>query len=349
MSRKTDESTPEQVVPTILSIGSAHELVQKAMSKGDFDTARRVGQITLSNSDILGDCADYHNLATAFSRADDYLTAFLLVEKGLGQFPYNITLLADAVYYGSNCNEYEKCEQYIATLKKRPLGLWNWRAFTFLIDYYMGKSDWVEDTQTLFAFTDEALELALSYQQVLPTEEKAYMAESKVRSLRERYYLATLDHDKAQTEHELCDAALLKAINAKTFPAVQCCLRYADRLFEQQRYEEVIGICERALQYGEDQPSARLGYFLYLSAQAKDALIHQEKAYADTARIQSAFDDYEAAYRSMDNLTYQNNIETRAIILSTKSGVALPKALDDSDPTLSQLSALQNLIGHTSD
>lgn len=331
----------EQPCLIVLSIGHAHDLVQSAKAQSDFGLVKQIGQTILDQDEIIGDANDYHNLSVEFSRSDDYATAFQIVEKGLKQFPYNIDLLADAIYYGSNAKQYEKCESYVEKLKSTPFARWNWRAFTFLVDYYLNKADWTEDTTQLFGFTDKALDVAYAHQEILPNEEKGYLSEFKIRVLRERYYRAEKKLEEAETESKLSEDVLKRAIESNEILAVQCCLRYADFLFEKQRYSEVISVCDQALQYGESQSSARLSYLLYLSGQSKDVLIHREKAFGDIARVQDAFSDYMAAYQDIDGITFRNNIKTRSIILSAKSGVPLPEFLNDqTDKNDSNISAL---------
>lgn len=328
MKQNNTLATAEQQCPIILSIGHAHELIQSARVENNFGLIKQIGQSILNQDEIIGDANDYHNLSVEFSRLDDYATSFQIVEKGLQQFPFNIDLLADAIFYGSNSKQYEKCECYIKKLRSAPFARWNWRAFTFLVDYYLDKADWTEDTTQLFGFSDSALEVAKAHQLILPTEEKGYLSEFKIRTLRERYFRAEKKAEKAEEESKLAENALKQAIESEDILAVQCCSKYADFLFEKQRYSEVISVCDQALQYGESQSSAKLSYFLYLSGQSKDVLIHREKAFGDTARVQDAFSDYMAAYQDINSMTFRNNIKTRSIILAAKSGVPLPEFLN---------------------
>lgn len=337
-------SEPQGVI--VLSIGHAHDLVQSAKVQGDFWCIKQIGQFVFEREEIIGDANDYHNLSVEFSCLDDYSTAFQIVKKGLMQFPYNIDLLADAIYYGSNSKQYKECEDYVEILNSMPFARWNWRAFTFLVDYYLNKADWTKDTTQLFGFTDKALEIACAHQEILPNDEKGYLSEFKIRALRERYYRAENKQEEAETESGLSEGALKRAIESGEILAVQCCSRYAELLFEKQRYYEVVSVCDQALQYGESQSSVRLSYLLYLSGQSKDVMIHREKAFGDTARVQEVFSDYIAAYRGLDSMAFRNNIKTRSVILSAKSGVPSPEflngqeAIDNSD-----ISAfLQNML-----
>ena len=325
MTQKNGQHTVTSDSLVILSVGHAQELVEVAFDEKDYYLVQQICQSILVKESIVGDADDYHNLSVVISRADDYSTAYLIVEKGLLQFPYNIDLLADAIYYGSNSKQYKKCEEYILTLRSRPFAHWNWRAFSFLVDYYLAKSDWTEKIDELFDNTEDALNIAKAFQEILPNEERAYICEYKVRMEREKFYRAKESGVEAKNEKENAEGALKRAIESEKFSAVQCCLKYADLLFEEQRYTDVINICIQALQYGESQPSARLGYFLYLSGQSKDILIHREQAYEETERVKDAFTDYIAAYRVFNySSSYKSNIRDRVMILSIKSSLPLP-------------------------
>lgn len=333
---------------TLLSIGQAHEEVQ---STRDVSQIRIIGEAVIQDDALTGGSDDYHNLSVEFSKRDDYSTAFLIVKKGLKQYPYNIDLLSDAIYYGSKCGKYAECDQYASTLQSRPYGLWNWRAFTFLIDYYVDKTDWLETDEKILNSLTQAVNLAQKYQEILPTQEKGYLAEYKVRKIREQMAKCQM-HDSlekpekkeaastvASKECNLAEDALKRALESNEFSAVQCCLKYADIKFEAQDYQETIKICERALTFAESQPSARISYFMYLSALSKDALIHQEGVFGDAARVSDAFSDYAAAYSTVVSKTYQNNIKTRVRILSAKSGIPCPVLRDQEDELLSRLSS----------
>ena len=325
MTQKNIQRTVTSDSLIVLSVGHAEQLVEEAIDKKDYYLVQQVCQIVLAKETIVGKADNYHNLSVVISQADDYYTAYLIVEKGLAQFPYNIDLLADAIYYGSNARQYKKCEEYILTLRSRPFAHWNWRAFSFLINYYLAKPDWTEQTDELFSFTEEALFVAKAFQEVWPAEEKAYISEYKVRMEREKYYRVKESGDEAKKEKENAENALKRAIDSGRFSAVQCCLRYADLLFEEQRYKDVIDICNQALQYGESQPSAKLGYFLYLSGLSKDILIHREQAYEDVDRVKDAFTDYVAAFRNYNySSSYISNIRDRVMILSAKSNLPIP-------------------------
>ena len=319
---------------TIISVEQAQTLLQE----GEVDDSNLpLVRDSVVNSDVIvGSSADYHNLAVEMTRRGCYLLGFDIVQKGLQQYPYNIDLLADAVYYGSCAGKFDQCEQYAETLKSRPFALWSWRAYTFMIDYYMDKADWLESTTDIMQSLKDALSLAAKAQDILSTDERGYLAEHRVHLVLERWFreMAVNESDTnkkqscfetADEERQLAINSLKRAIENNNIIAVQCCLRYADLTFEARDYKETIQVCQKAFCYGESQPSAKMGYFLYLSALSMDSLIHEEKAFGDEARIMECYRMYLAADKTLDanRITYRNNIRLRINNLQVRTGIPL--------------------------
>lgn len=123
----------------------------------DNEDLLRICDSIINSESIYGSSSDYHNLAVSVARKGFYLQSFTVVQKGLKLYPYNIDLLADAVYYGSSAGKFSECEEYAKILLSRPLALWNWRAYTFMIDYYMDKTDWLTTNDEILASLASAL------------------------------------------------------------------------------------------------------------------------------------------------------------------------------------------------
>ena len=365
---RTNENTQNVVV---LSVGDAHELTGKTKDRSELI---KIANEVIKREEITGSADEYHNLAVTYTRDwDDYSTGYAIVKKGLSQYPANIDLLADAIYYGSYAGKYEECEQHVEALSRTPLAMWNWRAFTFLIDYFVDKLDWIpwqttEDSEVekiLQELLDKALRFAKLEQRILfgsGEAERGYLAENKVRLLREkalraRSNLLELQEDpdqeliqkllrEAEEEHRKAEDILQVAIDNGQFAACTCCIRLADILFERQEYERTIEVCEKALTYAESQPSANTAYFIYLIALSRDALIHRDKCYSNPERIEEAYHDYGCAYRlnSVGNRrpVYLDNIRNRLAILEVKSGIEAPE-LDEKKGEI-DAAALQKLL-----
>ena len=294
----------------ILSVGDAHRKAPQYITKDeDRIVLKKIVETVVSDATIVGDNNDYHNLAATYAQLDDYISAFDIVDKGLRQFPYDVDLLADAVRYGSKCGKIRESKPHLATLLSRPLEYWNWRTFTFVIDFYLLSITW-EDPETIEITFQEALKIAKEYQKLNPTEERGFEAEAEI-------YLASSDSEKALD-------TLKKAIYDLTpMLTPQCCIKYAEILANRGDFENVIEVCNRGiLSTAQEQPTARTGYFFYLSALAKDALIHRTGNFTEEKDILEVYTDYKVAYKLLKSTpTYINNIRVRVEILAAKSGI----------------------------
>lgn len=311
----------------VLSIGHAHTLAEECTRQDNYSELHEIAELVLNNANMFGRAAEYHNLSAEYARHDDYYNAFRIVEKGLKQYPTSIDLLADAIHYGSYCGKNAECEKYKCEMKARPRGAWNWRAFTFLVNYLQEQAE-MAPIDRVMPLLDEALEIATEYQRMLPLEEKGYIAEHEVRILRQRYIRESTDPDAikdAEEEYSAAKSVLKKALNNDAVVAVQCALSYADLVFEERQYEETIEVCSRALEYSETQPSARIPYFKYLSALSKDALIRKENAFADAKRVDEVLNEFLVVYKIIQEPTYEKNIKTRASLLAAEAQMPLPE------------------------
>lgn len=311
----------------ILSVGMAHKLAQNAGRRGNYGEMQEICDAVVNDPDIIGDANDYHNLAVVMSReADDYLAAYQVAEKGLVQFPYNTDLLADAIYYGSNAKKYDNCKVHATTLNGLPRSTWTWRAFSFLIDYYKNRSDWENDTERIVKGLKAALAIAEEYQRYLPSEERSYLAEYEIRQRLAKVAIDNGDAVEKETQRERALSLLKDTINNGEYSAVQCSLAYADAMFERQEYQEVIDICNKALQFGEATASVRLGYLMYLSAQSREILLYKSEDVQNEEKVRQIYAEYVAALVDAGD-SYRSTIERRIRILAAKSGVPAPEAL----------------------
>lgn len=326
----------------ILSVGHANQVVELLKKSGDNISLLSVVEQVIKEDRIRGDANDYHNLAVAFTRDfDDYTSGYNIVNKGLQYYPNNVDLLADAIYYGSSAGKPDECEKHREQLEKLPLPLWNWRAYSFLIDYYLQKTDWTANPtdEEMLELTEKALKYAKIEQIALSGDtevERGYLAEHKIRVVRERYYrllsrVGDLERNndlkaKAEEESAKAEEILYTAINDNSFAATACCLKLADILFDRKRYVETIGVCNIALRSPQSQPSARIGYFMYLIAMSEDALLHEKALLGDESSVKNCYRDYVGAFRcNSGRFTYLENIINRLAVLEAKTGFPAPE------------------------
>ena len=324
--------------PVIISLEKVQQIIRESSAE-DVNTLNAICD-RLEDTNLIGSANDYHNVAVEMSRLGCYPQAFRVVQQGLKSYPYNVDLLADAVYYGSSAGKWKDCEEYAARLNKRSKGLWNWRAFTFMIDYYMDRIDWLEDTKAILDSMQTALEISRQAQRILEHEERGYLSEARNHEALAKWYEAMADYaqktdqnapmsadqyrQRAKEERQQVMATLNAAISNPNMVAVQCCLRYADLQFEACNYEETINICDTAMGYGESQPSARMGYFPYLAAMSMDCLIHRKEKFGDVEQVKKCYQKYSTALALLepDRITYRNNIRLRLNNLQILTGIA---------------------------
>lgn len=289
---------------SIHSVSEAHEAISDYFQKQKpFDSY--IGDLValISSLNIRGDTSDYHNAAVELSRNGRNKEAIIVCEAGLQVYRYDVDLIADSIQFATENADFSTAQKWIYYLTSNipQKKLWNWRAFSFILDYLMNAKP--EN------YVDDCWEYIEYYKKNLPYEEKAFFAEAEL--------LCSLgDFDKALSILEI-------AINKLTV-APQCALRLADMYMERGQYAKVLtttiyGFTASA----ETQPSVNVTYLLYLNTLAKEALLH--KAHLSGRKycvheIETIKTGYEAV-ESMGTL-YGRNIASRIAILD----VALKEA-----------------------
>ena len=252
------------------------------------------------DDDDIMDADDYHNKACGFARRGEYKQAANVCLKGLKRFPMNVDLLADTVKYSSDSGDMMTAAKYYAILKNSiPFSRWNWRAFTFSIDYLLGEDPTENEA--------ECRMLVDNYKKWIPYEEKSCMAESEL--------------EMAIGNSERSMEVLVDAIAARA-NASQCALRLADMQMDRGMYEAVINTANYGIAASaEAQPSINVPYLYYLRALAKDHLIHKKEC-AHNAISSEEVRAMEKEYRLLIEkftskmIRYKSNIDMRIDMLA---------------------------------
>lgn len=315
------ENTKKENYPVIHSVAEA----EKLLSEWDPTDERTESLPTFilnsisteeQSKHIFGDSSDYHNLASEFARKGLYKHAETIAISGASKYYYNVDLLADIIKYGAQSQDWDASRKAYERLCKIDKKRWTWRCFTFSIDYFL---DYLETVQECISDTDiqEVNQLIESYKVL--KDERAWVADADL-------LLSAGKRDDAINT--------LKTAISTVAVAPQCCLKLSDLLLEDGFYSEVIKYAAIGLRAtAQEQPSASNAYLLYISALAKDALIHQEaleasdncinnKGFANSDAVKSALLDYDTAKQLFHNRPiYVTNIRQREMILVSKSGI----------------------------
>jgi len=251
-------------------------------------------------SDSGMDADDYHNKACDYARRGRTKQAADVCLKGLKHFPMNVDLLADTVKYSSDSGDMKTAAKYYAILKNSiPFSRWNWRAYTFSIDYLLGENPSENEA--------ECRMLVDNYKKFIPYEEKSCMAESEL--------------EMAVGNSERSMEVLVDAIATRS-NASQCALRLADMQMDRGMFEAVVNTANYGIAASaEAQPSINVPYLYYLRALAKDHLIHK-KEYVHHAVSCEEVREMEKEYNlllekfSRQMIRYGSNIRMRISMLA---------------------------------
>lgn len=266
-----------------------------------------------------------HNRATDMARMGDFPQAYKVVLSGLQVFPYSVDLLADAVMY--SCGG--EGMKHIERLNSLEYDCWNWRAFTFAIDYLIDITlPWTNDGDTRKRTIERALSLSERFIELFPRDERAYGR--KIKALRAR----NEEGDKEKIER-IFESLIMKdgapeSEGLDCFPVAQCCADYCEVLLERGEYEKVIKAASVGLaSTAQEQPSADIGYFLYARALARDSVLHWNHRFSDEDKVfdssleqvRMALRDYNLAYEMDSFNRFRATIMSRSRILMELSSI----------------------------
>lgn len=290
------------------SLGEAENIAKIMILRSDVDGLYGLRDIVLTGT-IKGSSDEFHNFCVNYASRGDYESACNLLQIGLQQHPLSTDLLADFMQYGVKCGKSEDAKKYYERLMDIPKERWTWRSFDFSIDYLKAEATHISDREEIEERKEEMLSLADAFHQQMPYDEQPFLARAEI---------FEFFGDIANFT-----STLKTAINSiKVAP--KCCLKYSDVMLERGEYNEVISTTKRGIiASAQDQASINIGYLFYISALAKDALIHESEEYDNESAILDAYSDYKIAETLLDSgrISYRKTISTRTFILGVKSGI----------------------------
>lgn len=319
MKTTNNNSAPEKSANKLISVDYAENMVRRYQSENmtneDFEEKLyTLVDTLLDQPSVKGSENAFHNFALNFSRIEDSETACEIVEKGVELFPNNTDLLADYLQMGSDCGQFDQCEQYYQRLIQIGYETWTWRAFSFSIDYLLLKYKSLADAedkdiiQTALAITDKSREYIDS--------EESYCSEADI-------------YNAINNSAKMIDALRAGIANCRRSP--KCSLRYADYLIENGEYEEANKIVQKMLSMVSSQESINTAYVYYISGLCKYAIALQNEDFSpETA--ESIFGDFVIA-RDLDlgKEAYVKNMKKCIIVFERRSGVEYPRDLYPDD------------------
>lgn len=295
---KMSQTSKEIDVDAIQTLDEVNDLVNQL---SDTQTLNKIMD-KIFNGTISGNADEYHNLSISFSRNNKPSYAMYVCKAGLAIWKNNVDLNADAIRYALDAGRINDAKKFVNDFigNCQDRSKWNWRGFSFLLEYYQDVMP--EGYKALIE------ELIGDYKKYLPYEEKAYVAEAQfqIKEGLQDVAIKTLEH----AVNNLC--------------APQSSIMLADIYMEQGKYSDVIRVASLGIAYSaEVQPSIRTAYLIMLRALAKDAMYLRE-AYSSSnysvTQAKQIISEYKLAEKYVSSRE-RENIQLRISILETFAGI----------------------------
>lgn len=266
---------------------------------------------------FYGTAIDYHNIAVDYARQDIHDCACRILRRGLQTIEFSVDMLADLIRYSISSGQYQLCKAPYETLLKIPTENWNWRAFSFSIDYLQELANHIESPEKRDELKQQALSLADKFIEKENSDQAYY---DKANILR----FFGKDQLGEQTEESVLKCGLKQRARAH-----KCALRLADILFDRGDYVDAIEYLHRCcLSAFKPQPDINSGYaFLLLALSKACQLFCQEHngSFSDSEKfIHSMYKDFHTAIRHGLNDTFSRTANTAIQVIATQTGYEYP-------------------------
>lgn len=294
---------------TDVFVSSVHEAIQLIQHYSSPSGARfrrnLIDFITDPDNCVFGDCDTYHNLLMALFRVGDYYLSLKVCSFALKYAPQNRDIIGDAIKACGESSRFELGEQYLETAMRIPKELWSYRLFLYSIDFLKAKLDAYPCDKELF---DRARELAAEYIRCHPYDERGYNQSAELLIMMNR-------REDALTELRKAIKEIQPAGPKSSLVCSQCCVTLLNLLDDSSDYDEIIEISDYGLRHTtQEQPSAKIGFFMYRKALSLDAKAHAE-GFRIPSTIQEALAHYQSAYDLNQDRDYARTIEQRYAVL----------------------------------
>ena len=235
------------------------------------------------------------------------------------------TKLADLIRYGISSGQYHLCDEPYLTLSQISKSRWNWRAFSFSIDYLIEKINHIETDEEQYKLKHQALVLADQFIE----KEKSDQAYFKKANILSVFY--------GEGEEELTEGDVLQIGLEQVRVAPKCALRLADIMFDKGEYQKSIENLQKCcINTFNPQPDINSSYAFLLLALSKASKIFSENQEGNNpefeALVHSMYKDFHTAIRNGLNDTFSRTANTAIKVIEAQTGYEYPytdAAVDD--------------------
>lgn len=288
------------------SLKDAHQELKRTVLLGPDTHGRRkeiVDYITEASNEVFSECEIYHNFVMDLFRMQEYVLGERVCRFALSRAPYHRDMLADAIQACGKSSQFDLGEEYLAKAEEIPKDKWSFRLFLYSTEFL--KFKYQSDPRNEDAL-NRGLKIAEKYMEVFPFDEHGYNQQAELLIVANRH----------QEAEEKLRKYILEPIpgHKSSLITAQCCVTLLNLLDDSDKYDVIIEVCEKGIiNTTQEQPSARMGFFLYRMALAYDASGLKDNYREDT--LQKAMECYQSAYDLLDDNDYIKTVEQRVAIL----------------------------------
>ncbi len=227
-------------------------------------------------------------------------------------------MLADLISYRLKSGQAEICEKTYKTLESISKDFWNWRAFSFTIDYQLGRIKQVASNEERGQIKEIALDLSNLFVKKYKSDQAFYTKATVLRTF-------GLPNGKdGENEETVLETGIRVAKNAP-----KCALRLADILFDKGEFSEaikVLRICCGGV--FRPQPDISAGYaYLLLALSKSSELFEKVEDFGDEVDekyVTGIYNDFHTAISNGLNEVYKRAAGSAIKTIKAQTGLDYP-------------------------
>lgn len=288
---------------------------------------RKVAEYVLKNKkDISGSSADWHNIVTEYFEEEDYSSALNLAEAGLERFPYDATLLADAIRSAGNIGDWQKGDELVWRAERPDYRTdENWALAVYVADFLCEKAH-AQSAADREPTYERALNFVRDAIKRLPPNDRLINQEAKI----------LVEAGRIDEARDVLEEAIFRrdtiadgVSDPSRIPVPQCCATYLDKILSDScEYDKIIKIADAGIRFLKiEQRSVNARYFFYRKALAMDGKIHsaaistQASGFGNQDYVRNAMNTYAIAYALDRSGVYRDACRENFLVLGVMAGV----------------------------
>lgn len=288
---------------------------------------RKVAEYVLENKEgISGSSADWHNIVTEYFEEEDYSSALSLAEAGLERFPYDATLLADAIRSAGNIGDWQKGDELVRRAECPDYRTdENWALAVYVADFLCEKAH-AQSAADREPTYERALNFVRDAIKRLPPNDRLINQEAKI----------LVEAGRIDEARNVLEEAIFRrdtisdgVSDPSRIPVPQCCATYLDKILSDScEYDKIIKISDAGIRFLKiEQQSVNARYFFYRKALAMDGKIHsaaistQATGFGNQDYVRNAMNTYAIAYALDQSGAYRDACRENFLVLGVMAGV----------------------------